>query len=68
MASPALQPERAAALLARLESSVHRVIVGKERSVRLAITTLGAPGMAETDHLLGEDWSRRLAFDATGHL
>ncbi len=50
MASPALQPERAAELLARLESSVHRVIVGKERSVRLAITALVGGG-----HVLLQD-------------
>jgi MoxR-like ATPase len=50
MASPALQPERAAELLARLEGSVHRVIVGKRRSVRLAITALVGGG-----HVLLQD-------------
>src|SRR5947209_17388847 len=50
MASPALQPERAAELLARLETSVHQVIVGKRPSVRLAITALVGGG-----HVLLQD-------------
>src|SRR5260370_2577887 len=33
-----LEPRRAAELLGRIEENVHRVIVGKERVVRLAIT------------------------------
>src|SRR5262249_31613013 len=39
-------------------------------SVRVgnAIAVLHGPGMAGTDHLLAEDWSRRLVFDATGRL
>src|SRR5258707_1737563 len=35
-----LEPRRAAELLGRIEENVHRVIVGKERVVRLAITGL----------------------------
>ena len=35
-----LEPQRAAELLGRIEENVHRVIVGKERAVRLAITGL----------------------------
>jgi MoxR-like ATPase len=50
MATSELEPERAAELLARLETSVHRVIVGKERSVRLAITALVGGG-----HVLLQD-------------
>src|SRR5438067_9655020 len=50
MASPAVQPERAAELLARLEASVQQVIVGKRRSVRLAVTALVGGG-----HVLLED-------------
>ena len=50
MASPALQPERAAELLARLEASVHQVIVGKRRSVRLAAAALVGGG-----HVLLQD-------------
>ena len=36
MASPALVPQRAAGMLARLEQNVQRVIVGKAATVRLA--------------------------------
>jgi len=50
MASPALQPERAAELLSRLEASIHQVIVGKRPSVRLAITALVGGG-----HVLLQD-------------
>ncbi len=50
MAAPALQPERAASLLQRLEDNVHRVIIGKGESVRLAVTGLVAGG-----HVLLED-------------
>lgn len=50
MSQPALVPERAAELLGRLQVSIHRVIVGKDRSVRLAITALVAGG-----HILLED-------------
>jgi hypothetical protein len=35
---PSLEPQRAAELLGRIEVNVHRVIVEKERVVRLAIT------------------------------
>src|ERR1700674_1310700 len=38
--SRALEPQRAAELLGRIEENVHRVMVGKERAVRLAITGL----------------------------
>ncbi|MGE5186071.1 MAG: hypothetical protein ACM31C_28645 [Acidobacteriota bacterium] len=37
-------------------------------AVTLAIASLEAPGMSEVDRLLAEDWSHRLAFDASGHL
>jgi MoxR-like ATPase len=50
MATPALQPERAAQLLGRLQAGVHHVIVGKEGSVRLAITALVGGG-----HVLLQD-------------
>ncbi|HEY1554930.1 MAG TPA: hypothetical protein VGF94_08865 [Kofleriaceae bacterium] len=36
--------------------------------VQRAIAALHGPTMTEVDHLLGDDWERRLAFDATGHL
>ncbi|HVS49457.1 MAG TPA: MoxR family ATPase [Candidatus Dormibacteraeota bacterium] len=45
-----LQPQRAAELLGRIEENVHRVIVGKERVVRLAVTGLVAGG-----HVLLQD-------------
>ena len=48
VASP--DPERAAELLSRLESSVHGVIVGKDDVVRLVLTALVAQG-----HVLLED-------------
>jgi MoxR-like ATPase len=50
VATPSPAPERAAELLARLETSIHRVIVGKNRVVRLAVTALVAQG-----HLLLQD-------------
>ncbi|TMG10876.1 MAG: ATPase, partial [Chloroflexi bacterium] len=40
----ALEPERAAELLERIEKNIHRVIVGKDRVVRLAIAGLVAGG------------------------
>src|SRR5881409_3021194 len=40
----ALQPRRAAELLGRIEQNVHRIIVGKERVVRLAAAGLVAGG------------------------
>ena len=45
-----LQPQRASELLGRIEENVHRVIVGKERVVRLAVTGLVAGG-----HVLLQD-------------
>ena len=42
--------------------------VGDEAGVRRAIAALRGPGMAEVDHLLAQDWERRLAFEASGHL
>ena len=46
----ALEPERAAELLERIEKNIHRVIVGKDRVVRLAIAGLVAGG-----HVLLQD-------------
>jgi MoxR-like ATPase len=46
----ALEPQRAAELLGRIEENIHRVIVGKERAVRLAITGLLGGG-----HVLLQD-------------
>ena len=45
-----LQPRRAAELLDRVESNVHRVIVGKDRAVRLALT-----GLVSGGHILLQD-------------
>src|ERR1700736_6967638 len=45
-----LEPQRASELLTRIEANVHRVIVGKERVVRLAVTGLVAGG-----HVLLQD-------------
>src|SRR3979411_268328 len=45
-----LAPQRASELLGRIEENVHRVIVGKERVVRLAVTGLIAGG-----HVLLQD-------------
>ena len=50
VATEALVPERAGELLARLEDNVHRVIVGKDATVRLAVTGLVAGG-----HVLLQD-------------
>jgi len=47
---PALQPQRAGELLARLEDNVHDVIVGKKQVVRLATAGLVAGG-----HVLLQD-------------
>jgi MoxR-like ATPase len=47
---PLLLPRRAAELLGRIEENVHRVIVGKERVVRLA-----AAGMVAGGHVLLQD-------------
>src|SRR5438045_3129596 len=46
----ALQPQRAAELLERVERNIHRVIVGKDRVVRLALAGLIAGG-----HVLLQD-------------
>src|SRR5256885_12914862 len=46
----ALQPRRAAELLDRVEKNIHRVIVGKDRVVRLALAGLVAGG-----HVLLQD-------------
>jgi MoxR-like ATPase len=47
---PILVPRRAAELLGRIEENVHRVIVGKERVVRLA-----AAGLVAGGHVLLQD-------------
>ena len=47
---PSLQPRRAQDLLGRIETNIHRVIVGKERVVRLALAGLVAGG-----HVLLQD-------------
>jgi MoxR-like ATPase len=47
---PILVPRRAAELLGRIEENVHRVIVGKERAVRLA-----AAGLVAGGHVLLQD-------------
>ncbi len=47
---PALEPRRAAELLGRIEQNVHRVIVGKEKVVRLA-----AAGLVAGGHVLLQD-------------
>src|SRR2546428_427639 len=47
---PALVPRRAAGLLGRIEDNVHRVIVGKQRVVRLA-----AAGLVAGGHVLLQD-------------
>ena len=39
-ASPELEPRHAAELLGRIEKNVHRVIVGKDRVVRLAAAVI----------------------------
>ena len=50
MAIPALVPQRAAGMLARLERNVQRVIVGKSATVRLA-----AAGLVAGGHVLLQD-------------
>lgn len=50
MQEPTLAPQRAGQLLDRIESNVHRVIVGKDRIVRLALAGLVAGG-----HVLLQD-------------
>ena len=47
---PALQPRRAGQLLERVEKNVHRVIVGKDRVVRLALA-----GLVSGGHVLLQD-------------
>src|SRR5437879_2832718 len=47
---PSLQPRRAAELLERVEKNIHRVIVGKDRVVRLALA-----GMVSGGHVLLQD-------------
>src|SRR3989440_11984556 len=47
---PALEPQRAAELVGRLEANVHQVIVGKNRVVRLA-----AAGLVAGGHVLLQD-------------
>src|SRR5229473_3083684 len=49
-ASPELEPRRAAELLGHIEKNVHRVIVGKDRVVRLA-----AAGLVAGGHVLLQD-------------
>src|ERR1700738_5214007 len=49
-ASRELEPRRAAELLGRIEDNVHRVIVGKNRVVRLA-----AAGLVAGGHVLLQD-------------
>src|SRR5712691_6620421 len=49
-ASPELEPRRAAELLGRIEKNIHRVIVGKDRVVRLA-----AAGLVAGGHVLLQD-------------
>ena len=50
MEERSLQPRRAAELLDRIEKNVHRVIIGKDRVVRLALAGLVAGG-----HILLQD-------------
>jgi MoxR-like ATPase len=47
---PALEPRRAGQLLERVETNIHRVIVGKERVVRLALA-----GLVSGGHVLLQD-------------
>jgi MoxR-like ATPase len=47
---PALQPRRAAELIDRVEKNIHRVIVGKDRVVRLALA-----GLVSGGHVLLQD-------------
>ena len=50
MQEPSLQPRRAAELLDRVEKNIHRVIVGKDRVVRLALA-----GLVSGGHVLLQD-------------
>ena len=50
MQERSLQPRRAAELLDRVEKNIHRVIVGKDQVVRLALT-----GLVSGGHLLLQD-------------
>src|SRR5437868_290093 len=50
---PSLQPRRAADLLGRVEKNIHRVIVGKDRVVRLALAGLVAGGCVLLEDLPG---------------
>lgn len=50
MQQPSLQPQRAQEILGRIETNIHRVIVGKDRVVRLALAGLIAGG-----HVLLQD-------------
>ena len=50
MQEPVLEPRRAAELLDRIEKNVHRVIVGKEHVVRLALA-----GLVSGGHVLLQD-------------
>ena len=50
MQQPEFQPRRAAQLLERVESNIHRVIVGKDRVVRLALA-----GLVSGGHVLLQD-------------
>src|SRR5690349_24114102 len=47
---PFLQPRRAGELLERVEKNIHRVIVGKDRVVRLALA-----GLVSGGHVLLQD-------------
>jgi MoxR-like ATPase len=50
MQEPVLQPRRAAELLDRIEKNIHRVIVGKDHVVRLALA-----GLVSGGHILLQD-------------
>ena len=50
MQEPTFQPQRAGQLLERVEKNIHRVIVGKERVVRLALA-----GLVSGGHVLLQD-------------
>ena len=50
MQEPSLEPRRAGQLLERVEKNVHRVIVGKDRVVRLALA-----GLVSGGHVLLQD-------------
>jgi len=42
--------------------------LGSRPGVERAIAALRKPGTSEVDHLLADDWQKRLDFDANGHL